>query len=132
MLLKKLIKKLPKEKEKIVIKAPSYYMSNRKIYIQKLTELFRPYQKEILDNQENASCDQGAKTRDFDLLTHQKIVRDYLNLYTPYRGLLLYHGLGSGKTCTSIGVIEAMKTTKRKIFILTPASLRKNYISQLK
>mgnify|MGYP003330908982 CR=1 FL=1 len=58
-------------KEKIIIKAPSYYMNNRKIYIQKLTELFRPYQKEILDNQENASCDQGAKTRDFDLLTHQ-------------------------------------------------------------
>ena len=69
----KVIDRLPKEREKIIIKAPSYYMNNRKIYIQKLTELFKSYQKEILDNQENASCDQGAKTRDFDLLTHQKL-----------------------------------------------------------
>ena len=29
-----------------------------------------------------------------------------MNLYTPYRGLLLYHGLGSGKTCTSIAIAE--------------------------
>jgi hypothetical protein len=35
-----------------------------------------------------------------------------LNLYTPYRGLLSYHGLGSGKTCTSIGIAEGMKTDK--------------------
>ena len=127
----KVIDRLPKEKEKIIVKAPSYYMNNRKIYIQKLTELFRPYQKEILDNQENASCDQGAKTRDFDLLTHQKIVRDYLNLYTPYRGLLLYHGLGSGKTCTSIAIAEGMKSNKR-VFVLTPASLKMNFFSEMK
>ena len=127
----KVIDRLPKEREKIIIKAPSYYMNNRKIYIQKLTELFKSYQKEILDNQENASCDQGAKTRDFDLLTHQKIVRDYLNLYTPYRGLLLYHGLGSGKTCTSIAIAEGMKSNKR-VFVLTPASLKMNFFSEMK
>ena len=127
----KVVDRLPKEKEKIIVKAPSYYMNNRKIYMQKLTELFRPYQKEILDNQENASCDQGAKTRDFDLLTHQKIVRDYLNLYTPYRGLLLYHGLGSGKTCTSIAIAEGMKSNKR-VFVMTPASLKMNFFSEMK
>ena len=127
----KVADRLPKEREKIVIKAPSYYMNNRKIFIQKLTELFKPYQKEILDNQENASCDQGAKTRDFDLLTHQKIVRDYLNLYTPYRGLLLYHGLGSGKTCTSIAIAEGMKSNKR-VFVMTPASLKMNFFSEMK
>ena len=41
----KVADRLPKEREKIVIKAPSYYMNNRKIFIQKLTELFKPYQK---------------------------------------------------------------------------------------
>ena len=127
----KVIDRLPKEREKIVIKASSYYMNNRKIFTQKLTELFKPYQKEILDNQENASCDQGAKTRDFDLLTHQKIVRDYLNIYTPYRGLLLYHGLGSGKTCTSIAIAEGMKSNKR-VFVMTPASLKMNFFSEMK
>jgi type I site-specific restriction-modification system R (restriction) subunit len=59
-----------------------------------------------------------------ELLTHQKIVRDYLNIDTPYRGFL-YHGLGSGKTCTSIAIAEGMKSEKH-VFVLTPR-LRDNF-----
>lgn len=73
------------------------------------------------------SCD---KSSDFVMLKHQRIVQTYLNSYTPYRGLLLYHGLGSGKTCSSIGILEGMKHDK-KIFILTPASLQENYRTQM-
>jgi hypothetical protein len=127
----KVLDRLPKEKEKIIIKAPSYYMNNRKIFIQKLTELFAPYQKELLETQESVSCESRSQNVDFDLLTNQKIVRDYLNLYTPYRGLLLYHGLGSGKTCTSIAIAEGMKSNKR-VFVLTPASLKMNFFSEMK
>ena len=123
--------RLPKEKEKIIIKAPNYYMSNRKIYMQKITEMFAPYKQELLDTTTNISCDTRGQSNDFDLLTHQKIVRDYLNLYTPYRGLLLYHGLGSGKTCSSIAIAEGMKSEKR-VFILTPASLKMNFFSEMK
>ena len=65
------------------------------------------------------------------LYKHQKIVRDYINLYTPYRGLLIYHGLGSGKTCTSIAVAEGMKSAKR-VIVMTPASLRRNYLEEIK
>ena len=54
-----------------------------------------------------------------------------LILYTPYRGLLLYHGLGSGKTCSSIAIAEGMKTDKR-IVVMTPAALRMNYLQELK
>ena len=51
-------------------------------------------------------------------MIHQQIVRDYINIYTPYRGLLLYHGLGAGKTCNSIGIAEGMKNNNQKyIFI---------------
>ena len=93
----KIIDRLPKKTEKIIYKASSYYMNNRKISIEKLNKLFQPYRKEILDNKETVSCEGRSNNIDFELLTHQKIVRDYLNLYTPYRGLLLYHGLGAGK-----------------------------------
>ena len=127
----KVADRLPGEKEKVIIKAPAYYMNNRKIFIQKLTELFKPYQKELLESQESASCDSRSTSKGFDLLTHQKIVRDYLNLYTPYRGLLLYHGLGSGKTCTSIAIAEGMKSNKR-VFVMTPASLKMNFFSEMK
>jgi len=127
----KVIDRLPGEREKIIVKAPSYYMNNRKIFIQKLTELFTPHKKEILNIQDKVSCDNRSTSDVFNLLTHQKIVRDYLNLYTPYRGLLLYHGLGSGKTCSSIAIAEGMKSNK-KVFVLTPASLKMNFFSEIK
>jgi hypothetical protein len=67
----------------------------------------------------------------FTPLVHQMIVTRYLNSFTPYRGLLLYHGLGSGKTCSSISIIEGMKNT-HKVYVMTPASLQANYRTQMK
>jgi hypothetical protein len=127
-----LTKRLPKKSPPVIIKVSSYYMNNREIFINFINSLFEPYRQEIQENKENISCDTiGQTSTDFSLLTHQKIVRDYINLYTPYRGLLLYHGLGSGKTCTSIAIAEGMKDSKR-VIIMTPASLRANYIEELK
>ena len=127
-----LTKRLPKKSPPVIIKVSSYYMNNREIFINFINSLFEPYRQEIQENKESISCDTiGQTNTDFSLLTHQKIVRDYLNLYTPYRGLLLYHGLGSGKTCTSIAIAEGMKDSKR-VIIMTPASLRANYIEELK
>ena len=71
----------------------SYYMNNREIFVNFINGLFEPYRRE----------------------------RDYLNLHSPYRGLLLYHGLGSGKSCSSIAIAEGMKHGK-KIIVLLPAS----------
>jgi hypothetical protein len=89
--------RLPKSKEKIHLESSHYYMNNRKLFIKQLSDLFRPYRNEIAENQDLITCSPKDNVAGFDLLTHQKVVRDYLNLYTPYRGLLLYHGLGSGK-----------------------------------
>ena len=119
--------RLPGEREKIIVKAPTYYMHNRRIFLQKLNNLFLPFKDEIKGNKSVASCDLTGLSSRFDLLTHQKVVRDYLNLYTPYRGLLIYHGLGSGKTCTSIAMAEGMKSNKR-VFVMTPASLKMNFL----
>ena len=123
--------RLPKEREKNIIVAPPYYMNNRKLFIQKLNKILQPREQELLDKEDSVSCDTGTTIKDFSLLTHQHIVRDYLNLYTPYRGLLLYHGLGSGKTCTSIAIAEGMKSNKQ-VFVLTPASLKMNFFSEMK
>jgi hypothetical protein len=63
---------------------------------------------------------------------YQKFVRDYLSRDTPYRGLLVYHGLGTGKTCTSIAAAEALYWGGQKIiFVLTPATLSNNYRREL-
>jgi hypothetical protein len=110
----------------------SYYNNNREKFVEFINQLFAPYKKEMADMGDNISCDSLNQTNsEFEPLIHQKIVKDYLNNYTPYPGLLIYHGLGSGKTCTSIGVAEGMKDDKH-IMILTPASLRMNYMEELK
>jgi hypothetical protein len=114
------------------IRASSYYMNNREIFVNFINNLFEPYKEDLLDETKNISCDNiGKDTGELDLLTHQKIVRDYINLYTPYRGLLLFHGLGSGKTCSSIAIAEGLKSYKQ-VIIMTPASLRRNYMEEIK
>tara|TARA_B100001121_G_scaffold236417_1_gene210051 strand:- start:8566 stop:12075 length:3510 start_codon:yes stop_codon:yes gene_type:complete len=124
-----------KEREPSVnIKANAYYMNNREYFVNFINSLFKKYGKRLKNQQEeDMSCESlsRSKSQDFSLMTHQEIVRDYINIYTPYRGLLLYHGLGAGKTCASIGIAEGLKTTN-KVIIMTPASLRMNYISELK
>ena len=107
-----------------------FYMDNRKMFIQKMNELFKNYFNEIKDDNNKITCNTESNPK-FELLTHQKVIRDYLNLYTPYRGLLLYHGLGSGKTCSSIALAEGMKNDK-PVYVLTPASLKMNFFSELK
>lgn len=124
------ITRLPPKENKVLIRANAYYMNNREVFTNFTNALFRPYKQEIDNMESTISCDRPNDAK-FALLTHQKIVRDYLNLYTPYRGLLLYHGLGSGKTCSSIAIAEGMKTSKQ-IVVMTPASLRMNYLQELK
>ena len=111
-------KQQPLMSEKMVLRISPFYMNNRKLFIQKLGPMFADYKRELTSGQNAPSCDKKADSADFKPLIHQKVVRDYLNLYTPYRGLLLYHGLGSGKTCTSIAIAEGMKSHKH-IFVLT-------------
>ena len=130
--------RLPTQPEKIIIKADSYYLDNRENFIQFINSIFYPYkqqlmqeEKDLLDGKINISCDTYSKKSDFSLLTHQKIVRDYINIFTPFRGILLYHGLGSGKTCSSIAIAEGLKNDK-EIIVMTPASLLPNYVEELK
>ena len=120
------------EKKRYVVRISDYYMNNRKLFVQKISQLFKPYRDEVLKKSDAITCDSLRTLKvDFDLLTHQKIVRDYLNLFTPYRGVLLYHSLGSGKSCTSIAIAEGMKSMK-KIVLMTPASLKMNFFNELK
>lgn len=74
---------------------------------------------------------------DFELQPHQVFVKNFLSFQTPYSSLLLYHGLGSGKTCSAIGVCEEMREymkqmgiTKR-IIIVASENVQDNFKLQL-
>jgi hypothetical protein len=112
--------------------ASEYYLNNREKFVEFINKLFQKnFRAEIMDESRVVSCEDRRSAEEFGLLTHQKIVKDYLNMYSPYRGLLLYHGLGSGKTCSSIAIAEGLKSNKR-VFVMTPAFLRTNYMQELK
>lgn len=121
--------RMPDQAPAHTIKVSPYYLNNREKFIGDITAFFRKYSKDLDKEAANISCER--RNQKFSLLTHQKIIRDYLNTHSPYRGLLVYHGLGSGKTCSSIAIAEGFKTD-RQIIIMTPASLQMNYRSELK
>jgi superfamily II DNA or RNA helicase len=64
------------------------------------------------------------------LFSYQKFIKDYVQYKSPYRGVLLYYGLGTGKTRASIAAAEAL-SDNLEIVVLLPASLQKNYITEL-
>ena len=95
-------RRLGKRPPKAFIRRSDYYMNNRKKFIDFINSMFFPYREELKEEAENeAKCD-STNSGDFEPMTHQKIIKDYVNMYTPYRGIMLYHGLGAGKTCSSI------------------------------
>ena len=67
-----------------------------------------------------------------DKYPYQKFIREYIRQASPYRGILVYHGLGSGKTCSAIAAMEALfSTAHKKIIVMTPFSLRKNFLKEI-
>ena len=78
-----------------------YYDSN---YIFKSRESFCDPRSADKDSHENL------------LLTHQRLLHDYISkqdsdaiiglINTDDKNLFIYHGVGSGKTCTSIVIID--------------------------
>lgn len=80
-------------------------------------------------------CSQKApEVPDFKLMEHQSQVIDYF-LKSPHRGMILYHGLGAGKTVTSLTfALEYLKSisnpSEHRVWILTPGSLRFNFIRE--
>jgi len=71
------------------------------------------------------------KTQFGELFPHQRFVKDFMIYDSPYRGLLLYHGLGSGKTASSIAAAEGFINKSKKIIVLLPASLEMNYREEI-
>jgi hypothetical protein len=63
---------------------------------------------------------------------YQQFVREYVRQASPYRGTLVYHGLGSGKTCSAIAAMEALYgTSGKKIIVMTPFSLQNNFLTEI-
>lgn len=99
------------------------------------------YNGEITDVEERSD---EMCNKEFSLMPNQIFVRNFLSLHTPYNALLLYHGLGSGKTCSAIGIAEEARYYQKqiskvknnmlfngKICIVASPTVQKNFRLQL-
>jgi len=92
------------------------------------------YDGKIYEIKEQAEIMANAE---FELAPQQAFVRNFLSFQTPYNSLLLFHMLGSGKTCTAIGVCEEQRdylkqigVSKRTIVVASP-NVQDNFRLQL-
>ena len=87
---------------------------------------------ENIEEEANKACQS-----EFEILPHQQFVKNFMSLDTPYNSLLLYHELGTGKTCSAIGITEEMRQymkqtgIQKKIMIIASPNVQDNFKLQL-
>lgn len=121
----------------VEIKPSSWVLSNRKKFSNWLDITFK-YKNKVRGKQQVPKCiecDEGEscvlKPNAISLFPHQNFIKDYMQFSSPYRGLLLLHGLGVGKTASSIAAAEILKNNM-DVVIMLATSLEMNYINEIK
>ena len=119
--------------EPIGVTKQSYIPSTRRAFREFIVQTYKAYALEKLPDIPDPDACTGLTRGATRGLLYQKFVRDFMQRPTPYRGVLVYHGLGSGKTCTSIALMDALFRTAptKKIFVMTPAALNPNYRDEI-
>ena len=73
----------------------------------------------------------------FTLRPHQIFIRNFLSFQTPYNSLILFHDVGTGKTCSAISVAEEMRSYMKQIgfvkqiIIVASPNVQNNFRKQL-
>lgn len=66
---------------------------------------------------------------EFEYTSAQKFVSQFMSPNTPYNGMLLYHGVGVGKTCSAVLAAESFLqlSPKNKVYILAPPAIQPGF-----
>lgn len=94
---------------------------------------FRKYKlPDIIRKEGEDPC--ASKESKQELRTYQQFISQYLDFKSVYKNILVYHGLGSGKTATAINVYNALYnyTPGWNVFILLKAALRGGWQKDIK
>lgn len=91
------------------------------------------YRKKEFHNQ-IAPTEPKPKTRG-EPLTHQKFISRFLSSRTPYDECLLFHDVGTGKTCSAIATAELSKNIgtnyKQTLILVSGDTIRRNFIREI-
>ena len=73
-----------------------------------------PSRKILTDYQDIKKFRDMACGGNFRLRSQQSLLANFINPVTPFRGILIYHGVGTGKTCSAIAIAENFKDQVKK------------------
>ena len=114
---------------------------NRKIYSKKeFNPTFQQNDMDMIKGTRKKNSDERfeelskikCSQTSFKLTTNQKFVKNFMSPLTPYNGILLYHGVGVGKTCTAISIAEQYhQLYQKKILVILSSTLIENFKKQL-
>ena len=67
--------------------------------------------------------------KNFELGNHQILLKNFIQPNSPYNSLLIFHGVGVGKTCSGVTISNSfrdiyMKNKKKRIIILVPKNIQ--------
>ena len=64
----------------------------------------------------------------FELTNNQQFLKNFMNNKTPYKGLVIFHGVGVGKTCSAVNISRSYRDifykNNKKIICLVPKNIR--------
>jgi superfamily II DNA or RNA helicase len=108
---------------------PKYWeLPNRKHFYNWIMDTFQQY--EIGNAKKNKPYKRRIPEH-FELHNIQRLTRDYLQSESPARGLLIYFGLGVGKTCTGITISEAIHS-KKHVVVFSKSALEANWVKGIR
>ena len=83
----------------------------------------KDFQKKIFEKEEfnntkypknyydNVTIEEKCNASSFNVENHQIFLSRFMSPETPYKSLLLFHGVGTGKTCAALTIAEGYKRT---------------------
>jgi len=83
------------------------------------------------------TSDMICENPEFELQARQLFVKTFISQNTPYKGLLIYHGVGTGKTCSAIGIAEELRDYMKnagitqRIMVIASSNVQNNFRLQL-
>jgi hypothetical protein len=74
----------------------------------------------------------ASTTDHFELSNNQKFLKNFLSPFTPYNGLLLFHSVGVGKSCSAISIAERYYDVyQKKVLIVLSSNIKDNFRKQI-
>jgi hypothetical protein len=110
---------------------------NKKVFDKKeFNRHFTEVENIDASSDDKLSYDELAKQKcsqtSFKLTPNQKFIKNFLSPLTPYNGLLLFHSVGVGKTCTAISIAEQYHQLYQKpILVILSPTLIDNFKKQI-